>query len=133
MCTEYLQHIHSLPPFPHILTLSLVPTPPPNRTYLAFLSSVYVKRKLAFCLFKIAMQEVSMWHFHVYMYYNPNCFIPSVFLLSTLIPFLWISAGLKILYSFFYRKYINHTHLHNFLFLPSLSHMWPPLSVSCFS
>jgi hypothetical protein len=26
-------------------------------------------------LFKIATQEVSLWHFHVYMYYNPNWFI----------------------------------------------------------
>jgi hypothetical protein len=30
-----------------------------------------------------------LWHFHVYMYYNPNWFIPSIFLISTLVPFLW--------------------------------------------
>jgi hypothetical protein len=40
-------------------------------------------------LFKIATQRVSMWHFHVYMYYNPNWFISSIFLLSTLVSFLW--------------------------------------------
>jgi hypothetical protein len=47
--------------------------------------------------------------------------------------FMVISTGLKIIYSFSYRKCINHIHLLNFLFLPSLSHMWPPLSVTCFS
>jgi hypothetical protein len=29
-----------------------------------------------------------LWYFHVYMYYNPNWFI-SIFLHSTLVPFLW--------------------------------------------
>jgi hypothetical protein len=33
-----------------------------------------------------------------------------------------ISTGLNILYSLLYRKYIIHTHLLNFLLLPSLSH-----------
>jgi hypothetical protein len=32
-----------------------------------------------------------------------------------------ISTGLKILYSFLYRKNIKHIHLLNFLFLPSLT------------
>jgi hypothetical protein len=40
-------------------------------------------------LFKIATQGVSSWHFHVYLYYNPTCFISSIFLLSSLFPFLW--------------------------------------------
>jgi hypothetical protein len=40
-------------------------------------------------LFKIATQGVSLWHFHVNMYYNLNWFISSIFLLSTLVPFLW--------------------------------------------
>jgi hypothetical protein len=40
-------------------------------------------------LFKIATQGVFLWHFHVYMYYSPNWFI-SIFLLSTLVPFLWL-------------------------------------------
>jgi hypothetical protein len=35
------------------------------------------------------MQGVSLWHLHVYMYNNPNVFMPSIFLLSTLVPFLW--------------------------------------------
>jgi hypothetical protein len=34
-------------------------------------------------LYKIAIQGVSLWHFHVYMYYNLNWFIPSIFRLST--------------------------------------------------
>jgi hypothetical protein len=44
-----------------------------------------------------------------------------------------ISTGLKIIFSFWYRKCINLIHLLNFLLLPFLSHMWPPLSVICFS
>jgi hypothetical protein len=39
-------------------------------------------------LFKIATQGVSWWHFHLYMYYKPN-WITSLFLLSTLVNFLW--------------------------------------------
>jgi hypothetical protein len=35
--------------------------------------------------------------------------------------FMVISTGLKILYSFLYRKYITHIHLFNFILLPSLS------------
>jgi hypothetical protein len=45
--------------------------------------------KNLFCLFKIPKQEVSLRHFHVYMYYNPNYFIPFIFILSTLVLFLW--------------------------------------------
>jgi hypothetical protein len=43
------------------------------------------QKKWHFCLFRIAVQGVSLWHFHVYMYYNPNWPISSVFLLSTLV------------------------------------------------
>jgi hypothetical protein len=46
-------------------------------------------------LFKIAIQGVSLWHFHVNMYYNLNWFTPSIFRLSPLV--LVISTGLKIL------------------------------------
>jgi hypothetical protein len=46
----------------------------------------------------------------------------SPFYLSPLL--MVISTGLHILYSFSYRKYINHIHLFNFLLLPS-----PPVSV----
>jgi hypothetical protein len=39
-------------------------------------------------MFKIAIQGVLLWHIHVCMYYNLNWFILSIFLLSTLVPFL---------------------------------------------
>jgi hypothetical protein len=47
------------------------------------------KKESQFCLFKITLQGVSLWHFHLYMHHNPNWFVPSIFLLSILIPFLW--------------------------------------------
>jgi hypothetical protein len=37
-------------------------------------------------LLKIVIQ----WHFHVYLYYNLSWFISSIFLLSTLVLFLWL-------------------------------------------
>jgi hypothetical protein len=39
----------------------------------------YKRKRWHFCLFKISPQEVSLWHFHVYMYYSPNWFITSTF------------------------------------------------------
>jgi hypothetical protein len=38
----------------------------------------------------IATWRVSMWHFHVCMYYSQTWFISSIFLLSILVPFLWL-------------------------------------------
>jgi hypothetical protein len=39
-----------------------------------------------------------LWYFHVHMYYNPNWFV-SIFLHSTLIPFLWwFQQDFQILY-----------------------------------
>jgi hypothetical protein len=74
--STYFHHIH-LPtvPFPLSSLLS-------GRTYFTFLSFIFEKRH--FHLFKVAIQGVSLWHFHVSMYYITNCFIPSIFLLSTL-------------------------------------------------
>jgi hypothetical protein len=46
-------------------------------------------KKRYFCLYKIAIQGVSLWYFHVYTYYNPNWFIPSILLLSALVLFFW--------------------------------------------
>jgi hypothetical protein len=37
---------------------------------------------------KVTTQRVSLWYFHVYMYFNPNWFISSSFLHSALVPFL---------------------------------------------
>jgi hypothetical protein len=80
-----------------------------------------------------------LWHFHVYMYYNLNWFISSIFLHSTLVPtgltglvptgFNWF----KKFYIHFCREYINYIHFLNFLLLPYPSHIWTPLSVTCFS
>jgi hypothetical protein len=44
--------------------------------------SPFLKKGIFVCL---RLQRVSLWYFHVYMYYNPNWFIPSIFLLSTLV------------------------------------------------
>jgi hypothetical protein len=72
MLYTYVHHIHPPTPFPYIL-------PPPTGTNprqdLFFFSVI----KKAFCLFKIAIQGVSLWHFHVYMYYNLNCSSPPLF------------------------------------------------------
>jgi hypothetical protein len=72
-----------LHPFPISSTLPLVPTPP----VLPFCFPILLKKY--FCLFMIATHGVSLWHFHICMYYNPNWFISTIFLLSTLVPFLW--------------------------------------------
>jgi hypothetical protein len=40
-------------------------------------------------LFKIALQGASLWQFHVYTYFKLNCFMFSIFLYYTLVPFLW--------------------------------------------
>jgi hypothetical protein len=53
-------------------------------------------------LFKIAMHGVSLWHFCIYLYYIPNWFISSIFLLSTLVPFLG-----RFQHSFLYREHIK--------------------------
>jgi hypothetical protein len=89
-CTQYLHHI--LPPttFPHIFLPSTAAHPPPRQDPFCPTVLWFCKRKKWYlCLFKITIQGVSLWHFHVYMYYNLNWFISSIFLLSTLVPFLW--------------------------------------------
>jgi hypothetical protein len=44
---------------------------------------------MTFCLFKIATQGLSLWDFQAYVHYSLIWFISSIFLLSTLVPFLW--------------------------------------------
>jgi hypothetical protein len=93
MCTQYLHHIHLPSPFPHLLPLPSVPTPPPQAgpilpSFSLILYKKKKKKKLFFCLFEIATQGVFLWHFHVYMYYSTICFISSIILLFTLVPFL---------------------------------------------
>jgi hypothetical protein len=136
--TQYLYHVHPLTPFHHLLPSpsGIIHAPLSGRTCSTFLFPDFAKerkKKWHFCLLKIATQRTSLWHFHVYMYYSPILFISSIFLLSTLVPFLWLfQPVLKNLYSFLYREYINHIHV-NLLLLPSPSHVWLPLSVSYFS
>jgi hypothetical protein len=49
-----------------------------------------LEKKRHFCLSKIVTQGVSLWHFHVFMYYNSKWLMSSIFLLSTTVPFfLW--------------------------------------------
>jgi hypothetical protein len=118
MSTEYFHHIHL--PYPVLIAypLSLVPNPRQDLFY--FLILHFWKKT---CLYKIAMQGVLLWHFHVCMYYYLNWFIPSIFLLSSLVsPSYGDFKRLKILYSFLHMKYINHVHLLNLLVLSPLSH-----------
>jgi hypothetical protein len=101
-------------------TLSLYPSThcyqPPNKTILPFYSLLLKKRD--FFLFTIVIQGISLRHFHaqaelVHLYFSLFYFIPYIMVIST---------SLKILYSFLYRRYINHIHLLNLFLLPSLSH-----------
>jgi hypothetical protein len=78
-------------------------------------------------LFKIATQGVSLWHFHLYMYCNPNWFISSIFPLSTLVLFFWWFQQVWKFYINSCIEYINHIHLLCFLLLPSPSHTGHPL------
>jgi hypothetical protein len=50
MCTQYLHHIHSPTPIPHLLPLPLVPTSP-DRTCDALLFSNFIKEKKITFLF----------------------------------------------------------------------------------
>jgi hypothetical protein len=69
---------------------------PLRRTVLPLRSLFFEKRY--FCLFKIAIQGISLLHFHVHMYYNLNWFMPSIFLFSTLVPVLLWFQQVKNLY-----------------------------------
>jgi hypothetical protein len=99
--------------YPLLLPLPLLPTPIP-RQELFYLPLLHFWKKDI--LFKIAMQGISLWHFHVCMYYNPIGSSPPFFsfYLSRRSLLMVISTGLKILYSFLCRKCISHSH-HKFL------------------
>jgi hypothetical protein len=99
ICTRFLHHIHPPTPFCHHLPLSRLPALPPEQDlfHLPVLNFVEEKREkrkwktwhFSLSEIKAATQGVSLWYFHVDMYYNPNWFISSNFLHSTLVPFLW--------------------------------------------
>jgi hypothetical protein len=79
------------PPYSSSFTLSLYFSPPPlvptPRLHLFYLRGLHFGKQ--WFLFKIALQGDSLWHFCVCTYYNASCFMSSIFVLSTLIPFLW--------------------------------------------
>jgi hypothetical protein len=90
MCTYYFHRIH------YAMLFSFVPSPPtginppnPRQDLSCFLFSICILKKWHFCLFKIAIQGISLWHFHVHMNFNPSWFIPFIFLCSASGPFLW--------------------------------------------
>jgi hypothetical protein len=80
MCAQYLHHIHPPTPFSHLLPLPLIP--PPHTRQDLFCPPVlwFCKRKkLHFCLFKIATQfpfEISM---YIYIYIITQIGSPSLF------------------------------------------------------
>jgi hypothetical protein len=47
------------------------------------------RKKCPFYLFKIVTQEVPLCHFLIYKYYSSIWFTSSIFLICTLVPFLW--------------------------------------------
>jgi hypothetical protein len=112
MCTQYLYHIHPPSPFPHLLPSPTGSTPPPpagpvwSSCSLILYKKRRRRRKRHFWLLQIATWGVSLWHFHVYMDYSPIWFISSIFLLSTLVPFLW---WLQMLYKFYIHSYMQST------------------------
>jgi hypothetical protein len=55
----------------------------PDRTCVTLLFSNFVKKNYIF-----VCSRISLWHFLVYLYYNLNCFIFSISLISTLVSFL---------------------------------------------
>jgi hypothetical protein len=135
MCTQYLHHIHPPTPFLHISPFPLVPTPPPGRTCSAPILWLCKRKEKndIFCLFKILHRE---------FYCDTSmdiCIIAQIG--PTPLFFFFLPQSLsyggfsyfKFLYSFLCREYISHINLLNFLLLPSLSHMWLPLSITCFS
>jgi hypothetical protein len=85
--TWYLHHIHPPMSFPHFLP-SPTATNPLDRICFTFLLSNIIKDEIMnFFLFKMAIQGVSLWHFHVYVCYNFNWFISIFFaFLGKLLP-----------------------------------------------
>jgi hypothetical protein len=87
---QYLHHTHLPPPPSHWYIPSPHQTGPISPSCSLTLYKKWRKRKAwHFCLLKIAAWGVSLWHFHIYMYYSLIWFISSIFLLSTLVPVLW--------------------------------------------
>jgi hypothetical protein len=90
LCIQYLHNIHYFTPFLHLI-------PPPPKINLPQAGPVPIscswvlqkkQKEIAFLLVYDSYTGSFLWYFHVYVYYSLMWFI-SLFLLSTLIPFLW--------------------------------------------
>jgi hypothetical protein len=72
--------IFTLPhPFPKSSALPFASINPQADLFCPPVLQLYKRKKMIFS-FVIATQVFSLWHFHVYMYYNSYWFITSVFL-----------------------------------------------------
>jgi hypothetical protein len=86
----HMYTIFTLYSFSHTLLLHFPPShwyQSPRQDLFCPLVFQFCKRKKVTFLFKIAIQGVSLWH--LCMCYNPNWFICSIFLPSSLVPFVW--------------------------------------------
>jgi hypothetical protein len=95
----YIHEYIIFPLYAHSYTILLYPPPStgtnPQTGPVLFPYFQFLKNR-HFCLLEIAIQGVSLWYFHVCMYHNLNEFIPCIFFLSTLVPFLlWFQKILK--------------------------------------
>jgi hypothetical protein len=80
----YVQYCILPPTFvPHIFPPPTGTSPPRQDLLLPPVLQFCKIKNMIFFLFKVSTRGVSLWNFHVYMYYNPNWFISSIFLLST--------------------------------------------------
>jgi hypothetical protein len=53
-------------------TFSLLPLIPTPRQDIFFPLVLWLENKWHFCFSKIAIQDVSLWYFQVYIYYDPS-------------------------------------------------------------
>jgi hypothetical protein len=130
MCTLLPSFTISLPLPPH--WFHTTQTRPVSPSCSLILYEKRRRKKMPFLVNK-ATQGVSLWHFHVYMYYSPIWFISSVFLISILVPFLWW-------FQLVWKLYIHFcTESTSIIFTFLTSFFYPPpsdvtsLSVTCFS
>jgi hypothetical protein len=99
MCTQNLHHIHLPTPFPYLSPFPWTNAPRKG----LFCVLWFYKRKINdifMCFIQIHRKFPCGPSMYVCMYYSPNCFITSIFLLTTLVPFLWW-------YQLFYTFYIH--------------------------
>jgi hypothetical protein len=91
MCTQCLCCIHPPSPYPQLFsTPASTNTAPRTCSVLLFYNFVQEKKRKKMTLLFVynTYTGCSLWHFHIYMYYSWKWFI-SIFLLSSLVPFLW--------------------------------------------